>query len=118
MSLRDLSAAEAREQLAQLRWFLLERLVQHEEEEDRNPDRIRQALQHDRRNQRDDDVNDLDRIKDNGTARAMTWSGTQWRASSSLALPTTTTISKTMYLTFIFNSADTKWDLLGYLDNF
>ena len=32
--LDQLSAAEAREQLAQLRWFLLERLVQHEEEEE------------------------------------------------------------------------------------
>ena len=29
-----MSAADAREQLAQLRWFLLERLVQHEEEEE------------------------------------------------------------------------------------
>ena len=32
--LDQMSAADAREQLAQLRWFLLERLVQHEEEEE------------------------------------------------------------------------------------
>ena len=58
------------------------------------------------------------RIKDNGTARAITWSGTQYRASSDLALPTTTIISKTMYLGFIWNSTDSKWDLLAFLNNF
>jgi hypothetical protein len=58
------------------------------------------------------------RVKDNGTARALSWSGTQWRASSDLALPTTTTLSKTLYLLFVFNSADTKWDLVAKLDNF
>lgn len=58
------------------------------------------------------------RIKDNGTARAITWSGTQYRASSDLALPTTTVINKTMYLGFIWNSTDSKWDLLAYLNNF
>ncbi len=58
------------------------------------------------------------RIKDNGTARAITWSGTQYRASSDLALPTTTVINKTMYLGFIWNSTDSKWDLLAFLNNF
>jgi len=58
------------------------------------------------------------RIKDNGTARAITWSGTQYRASSDLALPTTTVINKTMYLGFIWNSTDSKWDLLALLNNF
>lgn len=57
------------------------------------------------------------RIKDNGTARALTYD-TQFRASSDLALPTTTVLSKTLYMGFIFNSADTKWDLLAVLDNF
>ena len=57
------------------------------------------------------------RIKDDGTARALTYD-TQYRASSDLALPTTTVLSKTLYMGFIFNSADTKWDLLAYLDNF
>jgi predicted heme/steroid binding protein len=58
------------------------------------------------------------RIEDNGTARAITWSGTQYRASTDLALPTTTIATKTMYLGFIYNSTDTKWDLLALLNNF
>lgn len=58
------------------------------------------------------------RIKDNGTARAITWSGTQYRASTDLAFPTTTIINKTMYIGLIYNSADTKWDMIAYIDNF
>lgn len=58
------------------------------------------------------------RVKDDGTARALTWSGTQWRASSDLALPTTTIISKTLYVGFIWNATDSKWDLLAVLNNF
>nr|MDQ3009059.1 hypothetical protein [bacterium] len=57
------------------------------------------------------------RIKDNGTARALTWNAI-YRASSDLALPSTTVISKTLYLGFIYNAADTKWDLLAVLNNF
>lgn len=57
------------------------------------------------------------RIKDNGTARALSWNAI-YRASSDLALPTTTVLSKTMYLGFIYNSTDSKWDLLAVLDNF
>ena len=57
------------------------------------------------------------RIKDNGTARGISY-GTYYRGSSDLALPTTTIISKTMYLGFIWNVADTKWDMLAYLNNF
>lgn len=56
------------------------------------------------------------RVKDNGTTRAMTWSGTQWRAGTALPLPTTTPAGLTMYLTFIYNATDTKWDLLGRVD--
>ena len=52
------------------------------------------------------------RIKDNGTARALTY-GTYYRALGN-ALPSTTVISKTMYLGFIWNSTDTKWDLIAY----
>lgn len=51
------------------------------------------------------------RIKDNGTARALTY-GTQYRAMGN-ALPATTVINKTMYLGFIYCSADTKWDLVA-----
>lgn len=59
------------------------------------------------------------RIKDNGTARSLSWnSGTGgYRASLLLALPTTTTVSKTLYLAFMYNSTDSKWDFLAYIDN-
>jgi len=49
------------------------------------------------------------RIKDNGTARALTFSAI-YRAIGS-ALPTTTTISKTLYFVAVYNSIDTKWDV-------
>ena len=58
----------------------------------------------------------LIRIKDNATARALTWNAI-YRASTDLALPTTTVISKTLYLQFVYNSTDSKWDLLGLLNN-
>lgn len=57
------------------------------------------------------------RIKDNATARALTY-GTQFRASTDLVLPTTTVLSKTLYMGFMFNSTDTKWDMLFSLNNF
>lgn len=57
------------------------------------------------------------RIKDNGTARALTFNSI-YRASTDFALPTTTVISKTMYLQFIYNSADSKWDAVGYTNGF
>jgi hypothetical protein len=51
------------------------------------------------------------RIKDNGTARAITWD-TNYRAIG-VTLPTTTVISKTTYVGVIYNSTDTKWDVIG-----
>lgn len=51
------------------------------------------------------------RIKDNGTPRALTYD-TQFRAIGT-ALPSTTFLSKTLYLGFIYNSTDTKWDLVA-----
>lgn len=57
------------------------------------------------------------RIKDNGTARTLAWNAI-YRASSDLALPTTTVINQTLYCGFIYNSTDTKWDLLALLNNF
>jgi hypothetical protein len=51
------------------------------------------------------------RIKDNGTARALTYD-TQYRALG-VTLPTTTVISKTIYLGMVFNNADTKWDVVA-----
>jgi len=58
----------------------------------------------------------LIRIKDNATARALVWNAI-FRASSDLALPSTTVVSKTLYLGFKYNVADTKWDLLSLLNN-
>lgn len=51
------------------------------------------------------------RIKDNGTARSISY-GTQYRAIG-VTLPTTTVISKTVYLAMIFSSTDTKWDVVA-----
>ena len=51
------------------------------------------------------------RIKDNATARAITY-GTQYRAVG-VTLPATTVISKTLYLGMVFNNADTKWDVVA-----
>lgn len=56
------------------------------------------------------------RIKDNGTARALTY-GDQYRASSDLELPSTTVVNKTLYMGFVWNSTDSKWDLLAVLNN-
>lgn len=51
------------------------------------------------------------RIKDNGTARAITY-GSQYRAIG-VTLPTTTVIGKTLYLGGVWNDADTKLDILA-----
>ena len=51
------------------------------------------------------------RIKDNGTARAITYD-TNYRAIG-VTLPTTTVINKTTYLGLIYNATDTKWDVIG-----
>lgn len=51
------------------------------------------------------------RIKDDGTARTIAY-GTEYRAIG-VTLPTTTVINKTLYISMIFNSDDTKWDVLG-----
>lgn len=57
------------------------------------------------------------RILDNGTARALTWNAI-YRGSTDLPLPTTTTLSKTMYMAFRYNSADSKWDYLAQNNGF
>jgi hypothetical protein len=51
------------------------------------------------------------RIKDNGTARALTYD-TQYRAVG-VTLPTTTVISKTVYLAMIWNGNATKFDVVA-----
>lgn len=59
----------------------------------------------------------LVRVKDNGTARSLTYNAI-YRASSDLSLPVTTVINKTLYMLFVYNATDTKWDLLAILGNF
>ena len=54
------------------------------------------------------------RIKDNGTARAITW-GSLYVAGG-FPLPSTTVLSKIMTLGFFYNTANSlnKWQLVGY----
>lgn len=52
------------------------------------------------------------RIRDNGTARALSWNSI-YRGGTDIPLPTTTIASKTMYLGFIYNINDVKWDLVA-----
>ena len=51
------------------------------------------------------------RIKDNGTAQAITF-GSNYRAIG-VTLPTTTIANKILYLGIIYDSIDAKWDVLG-----
>ena len=57
------------------------------------------------------------RIKDNGTARALDFNAA-YRFSSDLAKPITTILGKTLYMGFMWNSTDSKWDCLAILNNF
>lgn len=55
------------------------------------------------------------RIKDNGTARSISWTTTgagSWRAIGT-TLPTTTTINKVLYIGAIYNSDDAYWDVVA-----
>jgi len=55
------------------------------------------------------------RFKDNGTARALTWttgSSKSFRAVG-ITLPTTTVASKTLYVGCVYNSADSRWDAIA-----
>jgi hypothetical protein len=51
------------------------------------------------------------RVKDNGTTRALGWNSL-YRAFGS-ALPTNTSAGKTVYVGFIFNAAETRWDCVA-----
>lgn len=51
------------------------------------------------------------RIKDDGTARAITWGASF--ASRGATLPTTTTLSKVTYVGFFWNSAASTWDCVA-----
>lgn len=52
------------------------------------------------------------RIKDDGTARSITWSGTQYRAVG-VTLPNTTVAGKTLYIGAKWNAAATKVDVIA-----
>lgn len=64
-----------------------------------------------------DGQNLMIRIRDNGTARALTWNAI-YEASSDLALPTTTIINRTLWLGFRYNTVAVRWQLLAVLNNF
>lgn len=53
----------------------------------------------------------LYRIKDNGTARTLAWNAV-FRAIG-VTLPTTTVVSKTLYVGTTYNAADSKWDVIA-----
>lgn len=54
------------------------------------------------------------RIKDDGTARGITWtSGAGGYRAIGVTLPTTTVINKTTYVGCIYNSTDLRWDVIG-----
>lgn len=53
----------------------------------------------------------LIRILDNGTARTITWGASF--VSRGAALPTTTVISKYLYVSLIWNSTTSTWDCIG-----
>ncbi len=56
------------------------------------------------------------RIKDNNTVRAIAFDGI-YRGSTDMPLPSQTTQNKTMYCTFQYNSTDTRWDMIGFINN-
>lgn len=53
----------------------------------------------------------LIRLKDNGTGRLITWNAI-FRAIG-VTLPTTTTANKTMYVGCVYNTTDSKWDIVS-----
>lgn len=58
----------------------------------------------------------LIRIKDNGTSRTIAYN-VIYRAAPELPMPSATLAGKTMYLGFIYNATDSKWDLTAVLNN-
>lgn len=54
-------------------------------------------------------------IKDDGTTRTLTWSGSQYQAYS-IALPTATTAAKYLRLTFEWNNLSSKWVLFAKIE--
>ena len=54
----------------------------------------------------------LIRIRDNGTARTITWQVGTWRALG-VTLPTTTMVNKTMYIGAVYNGNGVWWDVIA-----
>ena len=53
------------------------------------------------------------RILDNGTSRTLTWNATY--TVIGVTLPTATTVSKTIYVGCIYNSAASRWDVVSVI---
>ena len=51
------------------------------------------------------------RFLDNGTARAITWNATY--TAIGVTLPTTTVVSKTVYIGCVYNDNNTRWDVIA-----
>lgn len=59
----------------------------------------------------------LIRIKDDSTSRTLAFNAI-YRFSSDLVAPSSTTVGKTLYMLFIYNATDNKWDCLDWKTNF
>lgn len=57
------------------------------------------------------------RIKDSGVARTLSWASI-YRGGVNIALPSTTTPNLTMYIQFIYNQTDNKFDIVGLSDGY
>jgi hypothetical protein len=57
------------------------------------------------------------RLKDNGTARTLAFNAA-YRFSVDLPFPNTTVASKKLYMGFVYDSSDAKWDCVAWLNNF
>lgn len=57
------------------------------------------------------------RITDNGTSRTLAWNAI-YDEGADIALPTATVVSETIYLAFVYNSATSKWQLVGKTGGF
>lgn len=56
----------------------------------------------------------LFRIEDNGTSRDLSWNSV-YRACG-VDLPTATTAGKIMYVGFVYNNTDSKWDCVAFTE--
>lgn len=59
----------------------------------------------------------LIRITDNGTTRTLSWNSI-YDEGADLSLPTATIAGETMYVQFVYNSAVSKWQLIGRTGGF